>query len=54
MGCNPIVSPTIQDLNETFITPKTKDVGNFLENNMFNTNFVDLDAGISPIMAREL
>lgn len=44
----------IQDLEKTFITPKNNDVGNFLESNTFNSNYVDLDTWISLVMAREI
>lgn len=44
----------IHDPKETFTTPKNQDIGVFQNKNAFNTNFVDLDAGKSPIMAKEL
>lgn len=34
----------MQNLEETFINPKNKDTDNLIENNVFNTNYVDLDA----------
>ena len=34
----------IQDPKETFIPPNKKDHGNFVNNNTFNTNSMDLDA----------
>lgn len=47
-------APVIQDLDEIFITLQNKDTGNFFENNAFNTNAMNLDARISPIIAKEL
>ena len=44
----------MQDPNDTFATLKNQDTCNLLNNNAFNTNSEDLDAIISPIMAREL
>ena len=45
---------TTQDPYETFVTPNKKDPGNFINNNTSTTNSVDVDAGMSPIMAKEL
>ena len=44
----------INDLNEPFNTPRTIDSSNFLNRNTINTNSINVDAGISPNMAREL
>ena len=44
----------INDLDEPFNTPTNLDSSNFLNNNTINTNSMNVDAGISPNMAREL
>ena len=44
----------INDLNEPFNTPRILDSSNFLNNNTINTKSTNVDAGISPNMAREL
>ena len=44
----------INDLDEPFNTPRNLDSSNFLNNNTINTNSMNVDAGISPNMAREL
>ena len=48
------IASTINDLNEPFNTPRNLDSSNFLNNNTINTNSMNVDAGISPNMAREL
>ena len=40
-----------QDANKTFLTPKIEDPGNFVNDNAFNIGSMDLDAGLSPVVA---
>ena len=44
----------IMDPNETFVTANNRDPGNSNTNNKFTTNSMDLDRGLSPVMAKEL
>ena len=44
----------INDLNEPFNTPRKLDSSNFLNSNTINTNYTNIDAGISLNMAKEL
>ena len=43
-----------RDPGEIFITSNTKDPCNLVNNNTCNTNSMDLDTGLRPIMAKEL
>ena len=44
----------IHDLDETFNTPNNRNTSNFFNSNIANIDSMDLDVGISPIMAKEL
>lgn len=44
-------TPVNQDLDETLNTPNNRNIGNFFESNTFHTNSVNVDEGISLVMA---